>query len=82
MSKKKLKLDKLDRFYYHEALDRAYICADMIETVLIEHPVIMKHKELKKRITKAQTLIIEAYQIIGGLDIKLFPDKPKKANKQ
>jgi len=72
--KKSKKIEKLDKFYYHEALDRAYCCADIIENMLVVHPVIMKHKKLRKRIVKAQTLIIEAYQLIGGLDIKLFPD--------
>jgi hypothetical protein len=81
MSKNKKKIKGLDRFHYHEALDRSYICADIIQNSLIDHPVIMKHKELQKRITKAQDLIVEAYQIIGGLDIKLFPDK-QKSDKQ
>jgi hypothetical protein len=77
MSKKKnsKKIGKLDAGYYHEALDRAYIVANMIEDVLVEHSVFMKHKKLRKRIKKAQRLILEAYQIVGGLDVKLFPDK-------
>jgi len=67
-------IDELDRFHYHEALDRAYICAEMVENLLVQHPVIMKHSELKERIDKAQELIVEAYQLIGGLDIELFLD--------
>ena len=78
--KKSKKIGKLDHFYYHEALDRAYIVATMIEDVLIEHPVIEKHKELRKRIKKAQRLIFEAYQIVGGLDLKLFPDDKSHKN--
>jgi hypothetical protein len=70
MTKKK---DKLDEFHYHEALDRAYMCADIIENALMVHPVIKKHKKIKKRIEKAQQLILEAYQIIGGLEITIFP---------
>ena len=77
MSKKKnsKKIGKLDAGYYHEALDRAYIVANMIEDVLVEHPVFEKHKELRKRIKKAQRLILEAYQLVGGLEYKLFPNK-------
>jgi hypothetical protein len=77
MSKRKnlKKIGKLDQFYYHEALDRAYIVANMIEDVLVKHPVIKKHKELRKRIKQAQRLILEAYQLVGGLDLKLFPEK-------
>ena len=47
----------------------------MIEDVLVEHPVFEKHKELRKRIKKAQRLILEAYQLVGGLEYKLFPNK-------
>jgi hypothetical protein len=76
--KKNKKIGKLDGGYYHEALDRAYIVANQIEDLLIEHSVFIKHKNLKKRVKKAQQLILEAYQIIGGLECKLFPDKKKK----
>lgn len=69
MSKKK----KLDKFYYHEALDRTYCCIDIIENMLVMHPVIKKHKKLRKKIKKAQEHIIDAYQLIGNLDIMLFP---------
>jgi hypothetical protein len=72
------KIEKLDRSYYPEALDRAYIVANQIEDLLIEHPVIMKHKELKKKVKRAQKHILDVYQMIGGLDIKLFPNKPGK----
>jgi hypothetical protein len=69
MGRKKFKLDE---FHYHEALDRSYIVAELIETALIEHVVIKKHKSLKAKIEKAQSLIVEAYQEIGGLSITLF----------
>ena len=81
MSKgKKKKIGNLDEFYYHEALDRSYIVANMIQEVLIEHPVVKKHKKLNKRINKAQQLIIEAYQIIGGLEIDLFPNSTQQTD--
>jgi hypothetical protein len=77
MSKKKKskKIGKLDAGYYHEAIDRAYIVANMIEDVLVEHPVFIKHGRLRRRIKKAEKLILEAYQLVGGLEYKLFPDK-------
>jgi hypothetical protein len=78
MSKNKKKIKGLDRFHYHEALDRSYLVADLMETALVEHPVIRKHKTLKKKIKKAQRLVIEVYQEIGGLDIKLFPEQSDK----
>jgi hypothetical protein len=64
----------LDEFHYHEALDRSYLAADIIETMLINHPVFNKHTEIKAKIEKAQELIVEAYQEIGGISIKLFTD--------
>jgi len=71
MSKKK-KI-KLDEFHYHEAIDRTYICADIINTHLLQHPVIKKHKNLKKRVKKAQKLLLETYQLTGSLEVENFP---------
>lgn len=70
MSKK----SKLDEFHYHEALDRSYVVGEIIENTLATHPVIKKHKQLKTKIEKAQELIIEVYQELGGLSITLFTD--------
>lgn len=75
MSKKKSKkYEDLNEGHYTEAIDRAYIVGNMIDDVLIDHPVFKKHKELKKRVKKAQQLILEAYQLIGGLTVELFPE--------
>jgi hypothetical protein len=71
MSKKKIK--GLNEGHYLEATDRAYIVANMMEDVLIEHPVFIKHKELRKRIKKAQKLVLEAYQLIASVEAKEFP---------
>lgn len=71
MSRKKFQLDE---FHYHEALDRSYLIADLLETALIEHVVLKKHKNLKTKLEKAQELIVEVYQEIGGLSITLFTD--------
>ena len=65
----------LDEFHYHEALDRAYIVESILNTHLAEHPVIQQHKDLKDKIEKAQELIIEVYQEIGSLGIRLFDPK-------
>jgi hypothetical protein len=80
MSKKekKKKEEPLDEFHYHEALDRSYIVAELIETALIDHPVIQRHGHLKTKIENAQSLIIEVYQEIGSLSITLFDPDYKK----
>ena len=80
--KKSKKITGLDRFHYHEALDRAFLVGNIVYEYLEEHPVIMKHKELKKRVEKATRLLAETYQIIGGLDLKLFPDDSESRGKQ
>jgi hypothetical protein len=79
--KKEKKIKKLDAGYYHEAIDRAYIVANMMEDVLIEHPVFKKHKELRKRVKTAQKLVLEAYQLVGGLEVELFPDGKEPESK-
>jgi hypothetical protein len=81
MSKKKKKIGKLNEGYYIEAIDRAYIVANIMEDVLIDHPVFEKHKDLRKRVKKAQKLVLEAYQIIGGLEVELFPESNLPDNK-
>jgi hypothetical protein len=64
----------LDKYSYHEALDRAYFICNIAETFLGEHPVIKKHKNIKKKINKAITELAEAYQMIGSLE-ETFPKK-------
>ncbi len=65
MSKKKIELDS---YHYHEAIDRTYIATNFIENNLIEHPVFQKHKELKTKIDKVISGLVEIYQLIGNLD--------------
>jgi hypothetical protein len=82
MGKNKKKIKGLNQGHYTEAIDRAYIVANQIEDILIEHPVIQKHKKLKKKVKKAQQHILDVYQMIGGLDIKLFPNPAQQADKK
>lgn len=62
-------MKKLDEYHYHEALDRASSVAEIIEIMLIQHPVVKEHKDVKELVEKAQECILEAYQILGGLSI-------------
>lgn len=64
----------LDEFHYHEALDRSYVVAEILENALIGHIVIQENKQLKEKLEKAQELIIEVYQEIGSMQIRLFTD--------
>jgi hypothetical protein len=72
MSRKKKITEDLNEGYYVEAIDRTYIVCNMIEDILIEHPVFQKHPSLKEKAEKAQQLLLDAYQEIGGLTVELF----------
>jgi hypothetical protein len=58
---------KLDKYHYHEALDRSYCVTDIIQSMLLDHALLnaKKHKKWKKKVLKAQMLICEVYQDIG-----------------
>ena len=65
---------KLDKFYWHEALDRTALVAEFIETTLLDHPVFnqkntVRNKQLRQRVIKAQKLILETYQILGEISM-------------
>lgn len=72
---KKVKKIELDAFHYHEALDRTYVAADMINRNLTEHPVVKRHKELRKRMGIVEKNLYEIYQLIGTLESVLFKEK-------
>jgi len=73
---------KLDRFHYHEALDRAFMVGNIVGEYFTEHPVVQKHPELRKKAETATELLIELYQEIGRLEFELFPDSTKGSEKQ
>jgi len=63
----------LDKYSWHEALDRSAMVAVLIERILLDHPVFnqknnIRSKELRKRIEKALELILETYQEIGNIN--------------
>ena len=70
----KKRKEEIDEFHYHEAMDRSYLVADILETQLINHIVFEKEKHLKEKLEKAQEIICEVYQELGGISLKLFTD--------
>ena len=58
---------KLDKYHYHELLDRTYLLAKSIDDNLSSHPVSKKHKEIKKKLDKASKLLYEVYNDISDL---------------
>lgn len=57
---------KLNPGQYTEALDRCWIVQQMMQNILLEHPVIANHKAWAQKIESAQTIIGEVYQEIGA----------------
>ncbi len=82
MSRKKKITEDLNEGYYVEAIDRTYIVCNMIEDILIEHSVFQKHPSLKEKAEKAQQLLLDTYQEIGGLTIKLFGSNVPSDNQE
>lgn len=62
--------NELDDFHYHEALDRLTIIGEMIERLLIDHPVLEEHRDLRDTVEKAEDLIGDAYLSIGDIIYK------------
>ena len=58
--KKSKKFKFVDKFHYHEAIDRTYCVIEMIENILIHHPVMSKHKKIKKE-TKNKKVAIQIF---------------------
>ena len=57
---------QLDDFHYHEALDRSYLVLEMFNEYVLEHPVIEKHKELKKEADRLSSDLYLFYCSISG----------------
>ena len=70
----KNKETELDIFHYHEALDRCHVLGSQIDDVLLEHPVVRKHKKIRKKVDKAAFLLAEAYQMIGNVQHTNFDE--------
>ena len=62
---------KLDEYHYHEITDRIHIVMNMIDNALIQHPVLKLDKEPSKLVEEAQTLLAQAYQMVGETRFKI-----------
>lgn len=56
---------KLNKGHYLEITDRIHVEQCNIETNLIDHPVIVKNKKLRKQIEAAQAILGKVYQKVG-----------------
>lgn len=63
---------KLDRFHYHEMLDRLHIVMSMTDDHLQQHPVAKIESEIGKHIDDAVTSLFQAYQLAGQIEYEKF----------
>ena len=57
---------ELDKFHYHEMLDRLHVVMSMIDDHLQQHPVAKIETKIKDLISEAQDKLWEAYQLVGN----------------
>lgn len=60
-------ISKLDRFHYHEAMDRLSVVNNLIDDAIIQHPIIKSFSRLSVEVDSAATSLCAAYQMAGHL---------------
>lgn len=58
----------LDKFHYHEAIDRTFMIMEMVDNFLIEHPLFRKLNDCKKDANEIMDRLCDLYQKIAKLD--------------
>ncbi len=56
---------KLDRYHWHEALDRTHLCLETFERFVGEHPVITTNVKLQDLSNEIVMRMADLYQAIG-----------------
>jgi hypothetical protein len=69
--------DKLDKFHYHEMLDRLHVVMSTIDDHILQHPVCKLEKDICTKVDEAVTLLYQAYQEAGKISHERF-----ESNKQ
>jgi hypothetical protein len=64
--------DKLDKFHYHEMLDRLHVVMSTIDNHILQHPVCKLEKEVCTKVDEALTLLFQAYQEVGNIENNKF----------
>jgi hypothetical protein len=60
---------ELNAFHWHEALDRGFTCAKLIDQLLLHHPVIKQNQQLQAKIMGAHKLLMEVCQEVATLSM-------------
>lgn len=64
MSKK-----ELDKFHYHELLDRLHVTMENLDRNIIEHPVMYMHPEWRDKVNSVIDTLFNVYQEVGKVDL-------------
>jgi len=72
-----MKNKTLDRFDYHEVMDRTNMILSTFEDFVIKHPLVEMNQDLRDKAEEASTILGELYQMTGRKEFEL-----EKKNKQ
>lgn len=69
---RRLKMNEpLDKFHYHELLDRLHIVNTMVDEFLLSHPVCDQELSIKEKLMMVSIELGNAYQEIGTKSFEL-----------
>ena len=74
-----MKKNKINKGHYVEALDRLFLITDIMDSYLMEHPVIKKNKDVKKLIEFSIINLLEAYQRVGDKTYERELERPSNS---
>ena len=60
---------ELNAFHWHEALDRSFTCAKLVDQLLLHHPVVKQHQQLQAKVAGAHRLLMEVCQDAATLSL-------------
>ena len=63
-------MTEINKGYYFELMDRCHVQMESIDAFLLSNPHIEKNKKYRKKLEKAQELIMDVYQWAGRMDNK------------
>lgn len=72
---------KLDKYYYHEAIDRCHLINCILNDYLLVHPVVSQNGDWVKRLEDASFQMGRVYQEISEFIDKQEEEEEEKNNK-
>lgn len=67
--------DKIDQFHYHEVVDRTWLIMETLANALEDHPVILAHPALAKKMDAAHTALFDLYQSAAAIHMAPIRDR-------